>query len=92
MRLDAGPDGLGLDVVVRFPRAIAHGMWTHARALAAVQPRLPATFTVDAQFVKPVLLASTVVLRGATDARGGALAVSSRDGSKVHMTMQVNPA
>ena len=75
-----------------FPRAIAHGMWTHARALAAVQPRLPASFTVDAQFVKPVLLPSTVVLRGTMAAGGGALAVTSRDGSKVHMTMQVNPA
>lgn len=75
-----------------FPRAIAHGMWTHARALAAVQPRLPASFTVDAQFVKPVLLPSTVVLRGTMAAGGGALTVTSRDGSKVHMTMQVNPA
>lgn len=73
-----------------FPRAIAHGMWTHARALAAVQPRLPAAFTVDAQFVKPVLLPSTVVLRGHLDQGGGSLAVTSRDGAKVHMTMQVD--
>lgn len=75
-----------------FPRAIAHGMWTHARALAAVSPRLPETFTVDAQFVKPVLLPSTVVLRGAMAADGGALAVTSRDGERVHMTLQVHPA
>ncbi|WP_134774907.1 MaoC/PaaZ C-terminal domain-containing protein [Ornithinimicrobium flavum] len=73
-----------------FPRAIAHGMWTHARALAAVQPRLPAAFTLDAQFVKPVLLPSTVVLRGHLDQGGGALAVTSRDGAKVHMTMRVD--
>ena len=74
-----------------FPRAIAHGMWTHARALAAVQPRLPETFTVDARFVKPVLLPSTVVLRGGVQPSGGALAVTSRDGERVHMTMQVHP-
>lgn len=73
-----------------FPRAIAHGMWTHARALAAVQPRLPEAFTVDAQFVKPILLPSTVVLRGGLTAGHGDLAVMSRDGSKVHMTMQVS--
>ena len=72
-----------------FPRAIAHGMWTHARALASVQPRLPVSFTVDAQFVKPVLLPSTVILRGGMEGRGGDLAVTSRDGSRVHMTMQV---
>lgn len=78
-----------------FPRAIAHGMWTHARVLAAVQPRLPEAFTVDAQFVKPILLPSTVVLRGEAlgglRAAGGALAVTSRDGERVHLTMQVSP-
>lgn len=74
-----------------FPRAIAHGMWTHARALAAVQPRLPEAFTVDVQFAKPVLLPSTVVLRGGMGPARGLLAVTSRDGGRVHMTMQVTP-
>lgn len=74
-----------------FPRAIAHGMWTHARALAAVQPRLPEAFTVDVQFLKPVLLPSTVVLRGGMRPAGGDLAVTSRDGERVHMSMQVSP-
>ncbi len=74
-----------------FPRAIAHGMWTHARALAAVQPRLPEACGIDAQFVKPVLLPSTVVLRGGMQLAGGDLAVTSRDGERVHMTMQVGP-
>ena len=72
-----------------FPRAIAHGMWTHARALAAVQDRLPQAYTVSAQFLKPVLLPSTVVLRGAMSRRGGELSVTSRDGSKEHLSMQV---
>lgn len=75
-----------------FPRAIAHGMWTHARALAAVQPRLPEAFTADAQFGKPVLLPSTVVLRGGLTAGHGDLAITSRDGSRVHMSMQVSGA
>jgi acyl dehydratase len=75
-----------------FPRAIAHGMWTHARVLYALQPRLPGGFAVDVQFVKPVLLPSTVVLRGAsTDPsdRPVELAVTSRDGSRTHLTAQV---
>ena len=49
-----------------FPRAIAHGMWTHARSLAALEGRLPAgPLTVRAQFAKPVLLPSTVALHTA---------------------------
>src|ERR1700754_1040095 len=38
------------------PRAIAHGMWLKAHALAALQPELPPAFTVDARFKLPVLL------------------------------------
>ncbi|WP_162803107.1 MaoC/PaaZ C-terminal domain-containing protein [Ornithinimicrobium avium] len=72
-----------------FPRAIAHGMWTHARALAAVAPRLPGAFRADVRFVQPVLLPSTVVLRG-DRAEGMALAVTSRDGSRFHMSVQVS--
>ncbi len=46
-----------------FPRAIAHGMWTLARALSEaddVLPSLPRTIT--ARFIKPVLLPSTVIV------------------------------
>jgi hypothetical protein len=41
-----------------FPRAIAHGMWTKARCLAAL--RLPDALTADVRFKQPVLLPSTV--------------------------------
>lgn len=77
--------------VLGFPRAIAHGMWTHARALAGVDPRLPTAYTVGASFRKPVLLPSTVVLRGAMQPTGGDLLVTDRDGAKVHLSMQVRP-
>ncbi len=43
-----------------FPRQIAHGMWSKARALASLQPRLPKAFEVDVEFKKPVLLPATV--------------------------------
>jgi acyl dehydratase len=42
------------------PRAIAHGMWLKAHALAALQPELPPRFAVDVKFKKPVLLPATV--------------------------------
>jgi acyl dehydratase len=46
--------------VFGFPRAIAHGMWCKAHALATLEARLPEQFTVDVAFHKPVLLPSTV--------------------------------
>ncbi|MBB4687352.1 MaoC/PaaZ C-terminal domain-containing protein [Amycolatopsis jiangsuensis] len=39
-----------------FPKAIAHGMWTKARALASFEGRLPPAFTVEVRFKQPVLL------------------------------------
>ena len=41
-----------------FPRAIAHGMWTKARCLAAL--RTPGAFDVHVRFKKPILLPSRV--------------------------------
>ena len=43
-----------------FPTAIAHGMWTKARCLAALQGRLPDAFTVEVSFRKPILLPAKV--------------------------------
>ncbi|PXY31578.1 MaoC/PaaZ C-terminal domain-containing protein [Prauserella muralis] len=39
-----------------FPKAIAHGMWTKARSLAAFEGRLGESYTVDVRFQQPVLL------------------------------------
>jgi len=43
-----------------FPAAIAHGMWTKARCLAALESRLPDAFAVDVRFRKPILLPTKV--------------------------------
>ena len=43
-----------------FPSAIAQGMWTKARCLAALDPRLPDSFSVEVAFKKPILLPATV--------------------------------
>ena len=58
-----------------FGRAIAHGMWVQARALAALSGRLPDAPTVDVAFRKPLFLPSTVVLSTAAVASGWDLAV-----------------
>jgi acyl dehydratase len=43
-----------------FPRQIAHGMWSKARCLAALDGRLPDAVTVEVAFKKPILLPGTV--------------------------------
>ncbi|GAB2569327.1 hypothetical protein Aab01nite_07740 [Paractinoplanes abujensis] len=43
-----------------FPRTIAHGMWSQARCLAALEGRLPDAYTVDVRFKQPILLPATV--------------------------------
>ena len=50
-----------------FSSAIAHGMWTKARCLAALEPRLPDAFTVDVAFKKPILLPRKVEFCEAED-------------------------
>jgi acyl dehydratase len=46
--------------VFGFPQPIAHGMWSKARCLAALEGRLPAAYAVDVSFKLPILLPATV--------------------------------
>jgi len=64
-----------------FPSAIAHGMWTKARCLAALEARLPDAFTVEAAFRKPIILPATVQFAEETGA-GGGLRFGVRDARK----------
>lgn len=50
-----------------FPSAIAHGMWTKARCLAALDSRLPDAFAVDVRFRKPILLPAKVEFASAEE-------------------------
>lgn len=43
-----------------FPKAIAHGMWTKARSLAAIDNKLPDACTVEVAFKRPILLPAKV--------------------------------
>lgn len=73
-----------------FPRPIIHGMWTHARALAALEGRLPPTYSVDVAFTKPILLPTTVGLTTRPTATGHSAAVTDLSGTKPHLMMTVN--
>jgi hypothetical protein len=50
-----------------FPGAIAHGMWTKARCLAALESRLPDAFAVDIRFRKPIVLPARVEFASAAE-------------------------
>jgi acyl dehydratase len=63
-----------------FPSAIAHGMWTKARALAQLESRLPASFEVDVRFRRPVLLPARVEF--ASQDEGEEILFSVRDAKK----------
>jgi MaoC like domain len=63
-----------------FPRAIAHGMWTKARCLAALEPALPAAYEVSVEFRKPILLPGRVTF----ERLGERFVV--RDGKALHLS------
>jgi acyl dehydratase len=74
-----------------FPSAIAHGMWTKARALAQLQSRLPDSFEVEVRFRKPVLLPARVEFASAEE--GGEILFAVRDAKKgtPHLDGRVRP-
>jgi acyl dehydratase len=64
-----------------FKQAIAHGMWTKARCLAALESRLPDAFRVDVMFRKPIFLPGRVEFLA--DAKGeGEIRFALRDAKR----------
>ncbi|GAB7049464.1 MaoC/PaaZ C-terminal domain-containing protein [Catenuloplanes indicus] len=70
-----------------FPGPITHGMWTLARALAALEGRLPVTGVIEAEFRRPVPLPSVVDF--GTDLHR--LAVTEPGTGKPYLTARVGP-
>lgn len=64
-----------------FPRAIAHGMWTKAHALASIDGQLPDAYTVEVRFQRPVLLPAKAVF-GNAKADDGRIGFALRDAAK----------
>ncbi|MEE6271744.1 MaoC/PaaZ C-terminal domain-containing protein [Georgenia wangjunii] len=74
-----------------FPRPIAHGMYTAARALATIGRARGEAFTWEVSFAKPVLLPSRVAL-DVTETGGGHAFTATRHGrDTVHLTGSVRP-
>jgi len=74
-----------------FPRAIAHGMWTKARCLAALESRLPDAFEVGARFRKPILLPGRVEFASTSDRDEIAFAVRDAKRGTPHLDGSVKP-
>jgi hypothetical protein len=74
-----------------FSSAIAHGMWTKARCLAALEGRLPDAFSVEVRFRKPIRLPGRVELL--SDTGDDRLEFSVRDAKRhtPHLDGQVEP-
>jgi acyl dehydratase len=69
-----------------FPRAIAHGMWTKARCLAALAATLPDAYEVEVSFRKPILLPGSVGFAELSRERRTAFAVrSGGNANRIHL-------
>jgi acyl dehydratase len=88
---DSNPIHLRRSTAMAFgmPRPIAHGMWTKARCLAALEGQLPERFTVDVSFKLPVYLPSKVAFRTWEDGGQREFSLRSHKDGKPHLTGNV---
>ena len=75
-----------------FPRQIAHGMWSLARCVAALENRLPDAVTVDAAFKKPIFLPGTVAFGQDPAEDRIAFALTSPTSAAPHVVGRSRPA
>ncbi|MBZ5733658.1 hypothetical protein K8Z61_04040 [Nocardioides sp. TRM66260-LWL] len=68
-----------------FQRQIAHGMWTMARCVAALENRLPGAVKVDVAFKKPVFLPGAVAFGSRVLDDGFAFSLSSPRSGAPHL-------
>jgi hypothetical protein len=70
-----------------FPRAIAHGMWSKARCMAALEPRMGDSFAVSVSFRKPVALPARLAFTACTGPDGeSTFQVLGTRGGELHLT------
>jgi len=74
-----------------FPGAIAHGMWTKARALAQLESELPDSFEVEVRFRKPVLLPARVLFAEQDNGKEILFAIRGAKKGTPHLDGRVKP-
>ncbi|MFT4081429.1 MAG: MaoC/PaaZ C-terminal domain-containing protein [Nocardioides sp.] len=68
-----------------FRRQIAHGMWTLARSVAALENRLPDRVRVDAAFRRPAYLPTMLAFGSTATADGFDFSLHSADDDTLHL-------
>ncbi|MFM2151687.1 MAG: hypothetical protein RL199_122 [Pseudomonadota bacterium] len=68
-----------------FPRAVAHGMWTLARAVAELDVPVDLPLSLEAQFRRPVLLPAEALFQAYAREGGLDFAVRTADGTHAHL-------
>jgi acyl dehydratase len=74
------------------PGAIAHGMWTNARCLAALEGMLPGAFTVAVEFKLPLVIPAKVTFGSWVEEGERRFALRDKRGEKPHLTGAVTPS
>ncbi|WP_323791082.1 MaoC/PaaZ C-terminal domain-containing protein [Nocardioides sp.] len=74
-----------------FKQQIAHGMWTKARCVAALENRLPDAVRVDVAFKTPVFLPGSVAFGSAAVENGYAFSLSNPRSGKPHLAGLATP-
>jgi hypothetical protein len=74
-----------------FRRQIAHGMWTLARSVAAIENRLPDAVTVAVAFKRPVFLPGTVRYAAQQDDGGWTFAMTNPEDGAPHLLGRATP-
>jgi hypothetical protein len=72
--------------------AIAHGMWSKARCLAALQGHLPDAFAVEVAFKLPILLPARVQLASWQEGDERRFALHDARSGKPHLDGSVRPS
>jgi acyl dehydratase len=74
------------------PGAIAHGMWSKARCLAALQGHLPEAFAVEVSFKLPVRLPAKVAFSSRQDGGERRFALHDARSGKPHLEGMLSPS
>ncbi len=73
-----------------FKQAVAHGMWSMGRCLAAASPHIPNTgIQIDTQFKLPVYIPSQALARTWAVPGGAEISMCTMKGDRLHLAMQV---
>lgn len=74
-----------------FKQAIAHGMWSKARCLAALEDRLPNSgYSVDVAFHRPLFLPSEVIFNSCVNQQGESFSLHNKNSGVLHLLGQIS--